>query len=349
MGIRNIVGNVPEPDELYGRDEFLAHLWRQIQGNNILMLAPRRFGKTGVMHHVEREPQKGYLPVYLDLEDVDSAEEFVWRLVRELLSHSRLRSFLQKVRRLPRSVTDWFKNTFDEAGFEGAKVKFKKSLSEDWRTVAKKLVVELEKAKPDLIFIFDELPAMLDEMCSKRGDDEARDFLAWFRSVRLQRKDRLRRHRFIVGGSIGIDLILGRLNAPDKLNDFERLYVEPIAKAEALRLAGDLAQSMEVQMTPKGIRSLLGLIGPNVPYFIHLILLAIGPVANRQASTVDARHAPARLSTQSARACLQALLRPLSVAIGPVWKATRAAGLGRPSSGGLSGKSRRERFVRRLP
>jgi hypothetical protein len=60
------------------------------------------------------------------------------------------------------------------------------------------------------------------------------DFLAWFRTVRLERKDKLRRHRFIVGGSTGIDLILRRLNAPDKLNDFERLYVEPISEAYAV-------------------------------------------------------------------------------------------------------------------
>ena len=67
MPTRNIGGNVPEPDELYGREEFIAHLWRQIKGNNILLLAPRRFGKTGIMRHVLMRPLPGYLPVYLEL------------------------------------------------------------------------------------------------------------------------------------------------------------------------------------------------------------------------------------------------------------------------------------------
>jgi hypothetical protein len=36
-GTRNIVGNVPEPNELYGREELVTHVWRQIEGNNILL------------------------------------------------------------------------------------------------------------------------------------------------------------------------------------------------------------------------------------------------------------------------------------------------------------------------
>ena len=47
--IRSLVGQIPDPHELYGRDDFIEHLWRLIDGNNILLLAPRRFGKSGVM------------------------------------------------------------------------------------------------------------------------------------------------------------------------------------------------------------------------------------------------------------------------------------------------------------
>jgi hypothetical protein len=287
MKTRNIVGNVPDPDELYGRQELIDHLWRQIEGNNVLLLGPRRFGKTGVMGHVLDRPKHGYLPFYLDLEDVDSPVEFSWRLTKALLSQNRLRSVLQTVRGLPAVVTNWAKETFDEAEFEGAKVKFKESISESWRETARKLVVELEKADPTLIFVFDELPAMLENVARKHGDDEARNFLAWFRTIRLERKDKLRRHRFIVGGSIGIDVILRRLDADDKLNDFERLAVEPISDEEALRLAAELAESLDVAMSDELGEGLLELIGSNVPYFIHLFFSQLGqlPAAKRRPLT----------------------------------------------------------------
>jgi AAA+ ATPase superfamily predicted ATPase len=93
---RNLIGQIPEPDELYGREEFIDLLWQLIGGNNILLLAPRRFGKSGVMRHILMRPRSGFLPLSFELEDVDSPEEFVWRVTRELLKHDVLQSLLSK-------------------------------------------------------------------------------------------------------------------------------------------------------------------------------------------------------------------------------------------------------------
>ena len=126
---RNIPGNVPDPEDLYGRGTLLDHLWRTIASNNILLLAPRRFGKTGVMRHVLKQPRSGYLPIYFDLEDVDSADEFVWRVVREVLAQDRLRSLLKAARGLPGAIRNWVRDTFDEVEFEGARVKFREDIA----------------------------------------------------------------------------------------------------------------------------------------------------------------------------------------------------------------------------
>lgn len=282
MTVRNIVGNVPEPDELYGRQDFIEHLWRQILGNNILLLAPRRFGKTGVMRYVLLRPREGYMPIYLDLEDVDTPQEFVWRLTRELLANDHLRRFLQGAKGVPDRIMKWVGDHFDEVGFEGAKIQFKASLEEDWRDTAKRLLLRLEKCDRTIIFILDELPAMLEGIADKVDEDTAKSFMAWFRTVRLQQKDQLRRHRFIVGGSIGIDVILRRLNTVDKLNDFERLYVQPLEENDAARLADDLAQTMDIQWNESVKRKLLELIGPPVPYFIHLFFSQLGQLSQEE-------------------------------------------------------------------
>jgi len=246
--VRNVVGNIPDPDELIGRADFIAHLWRQIAGNNILLLAPRRFGKTGVMEHVRQRPQAGYLPIYFNLEDVDSPEEFLWRVTKAVLQHDQLRRWLQTAKSLPGLITNWVKDSFDEAGFAGGKVKFKQSAAADWRESAQSFFRTLEKAEDTIIFIFDELPSMLDTLCRERDEAAAQDFLAWFRSARISGKDRLRKHRFIVAGSTGIDLALRRLQSEDKLNDFERLAVEPIDEADAKRLIAALADTMETAL-----------------------------------------------------------------------------------------------------
>jgi len=285
---RNIVGNVPEPEELYGRGGLVNHVWRQLEGNNILLLAPRRFGKSGVMRHVLLRHRPEYLPIYLDLEDVESPAEFVWRVTGEIIRTEPLRRLVQGVKNLPGQITKWFQDTFDEVQFEGAKVKFKKDLGEDWRPPARRLITGLEKGSATVVFIFDELPAMLERMAAKAGKETAADFLSWFRKVRMQQKDRLRRYRFIVGGSIGIDPILRRLAASEAMNDFERVYVEPLSRADAQQLAGDLAYSLEIQCDEALLGHLLDLIGPPVPYFIHLFFsqLALLPPDERQPLTV---------------------------------------------------------------
>jgi len=280
MKIRNLVGPIPDPDELYGREDFIANLWRQIECNNILLLAPRRFGKSGIMRHMLLKPKAGYLPIYFELEDVTTPEEFVWRISRELFSRDRLRALLHKARNLPKAFGNWTKDNFEEVGFEGAKIKFKSAIKADWHDAARRMLLDLEKADDIIIFIFDELPSMLDKIIKQCGAEVAEKFMAWFRTVRLEQKDILRRHRFIVAGSIGIDVILRCIDATDKLVDFQRFYVEPIDPSFAIQLANNLAESFEIKWDDKLGDYLLELIGLPVPYFIHLFfsqLAALSP------------------------------------------------------------------------
>ena len=287
--IRALIGNIPDPEELYGRDDFIEHLWKVIEGNNVLLLAPRRFGKSGILRHVLKRPHAGFLPLSFELEDVDSSEEFVWRITRELLVHDGVRRLLSNARKLPASLMGWVKDTFDEAEFEGAKVRFKEQIREDWREAAKRMLAELEKADETLLFLFDEMPRMIERISEKRGDESAREFLDWFRTVRLEQKDVLRRHRFIVAGSVGVDLVLHRLGAVAAFTDFARLPVEPLDNAPAGQLAEDLAASFGITWTPELSARLFALIGSPVPYFIHIFFSQLGqlPKASRAALTLD--------------------------------------------------------------
>ena len=277
--IRSLVGQIPEPEELYGREDFIDHLWRLLEGNNVLLLAPRRFGKSGVMRHIFLKPRAGFLPLSFELEDVDSPEEFVWRVTKELLAQDSFRAVLSHTKKLPAALMAWVKEHFDEAEFEGAKVKFKAQIREDWRDAAKRMLAELENADQTIIFLFDELPAMLDRLIEKQGESVARDFLAWFRTIRLEQKDVLRRHRFIVAGSVGIDQILRKLGATDKLVDFARLTVEQLDDAAAKKLAEDLADSYSITWSLQLSSKLFESIGAPVPYFIHIFFSQLGQMS----------------------------------------------------------------------
>lgn len=271
MPTNNIVGNTPEPDELYGRDELVLRIWRQLAGNNILLLGPRRFGKSGVMRHLLRCPAKGFLPLYLDLMDANAPAEFVLRLTEAVLSTDRLRQTLRTVKGLPTVLKRFLTGTFDALEFEGVKVELRRELEISWRDTARRLGAELERCDDTIVFLLDEFPWMVANTDDAQGSKAARDFMAWFSTFRLQGSSSLRRHRFVVAGSIGLDALLRRLETPDKLRDFERAYVGAIDQGDALRLVSDVSATLDMNI-PDELKVRLVERMDRIPYFIHLFL-----------------------------------------------------------------------------
>ena len=65
--MRNIIGQAVIGDDLYGRDYELDRLWEHLgQGEHILMLAPRRVGKTSLMLELHRAPRENWEALYVD-------------------------------------------------------------------------------------------------------------------------------------------------------------------------------------------------------------------------------------------------------------------------------------------
>ena len=289
MQIRSLPGGVPEPDELIGRDHLINVLWDHLAGSNILLVAPRRFGKTGVMRHVLKRPRTGYLPLYLEVEDIHTHEAFAAELIGALLEQDRLRSLISGMKRLPGRIAEVVTKFVEEVDIEEVKLKLRDAFDESWERVAKRLVLEMEKADETIVFIIDEFPQLVDNVSRKQGEDAARSQLSWFRSLRMRQKDELRRFRFILGGSTGIDMILRRLNSSDKLNDFFRLPVEALTREDAEILLSRLAVRYEISITSEAIEDLFKLIGPPVPYFIHLFVsqILIDPQAKGKTLTPD--------------------------------------------------------------
>lgn len=275
MTLRNLPGGVPEPDELIGRDHLIDVLWHTLEGNNVLLIGPRRFGKTAILRHVLKRPRQGYLPLYIDVGDVDAPEGFAAALLALVLGQSRLRSLLASAKRTPEAIRRFTTENVDELGFEGAKLKLRQSLGESWRDVAKRLILEMEKLDQTVVFIIDEFAQMVDNIAEHAEPGATREVLAWFRSLRMRQRDELRKLRFVIAGSTSIDMVLRQLQAVDKLNDFGRLPVEPLAMEHGQKLLDGLAQSCNLSFTPEAIHTFFDLVGPPVPYFIHLFVLQL--------------------------------------------------------------------------
>ena len=94
--LKNIVGSVVRGNDFFGRDKFVDQLWQKLETTNILLAAPRRFGKTSVMYRLLDSPRAGYHVIYFDLEPVTEPVDFVVTLVDKLRENQTLHNLIRK-------------------------------------------------------------------------------------------------------------------------------------------------------------------------------------------------------------------------------------------------------------
>src|SRR5436305_13587600 len=83
--------------DIFGRDSFIAGLWRVLDANSVRMEAERRIGKTSILHKMEAEPPVGWEPVSHDLEQIHSAAGFAEQVCEKV--HDRLTIWRRQGRR----------------------------------------------------------------------------------------------------------------------------------------------------------------------------------------------------------------------------------------------------------
>ena len=125
------------------------------------------------MTHVLERPREFYLPLYFEVEEIDTPETFAAELIGALLQQSKFRSMVTSLKRLPRKVADVATERIDEVGVEVFKLKLKDALGEDWASMTRRLILEMEKTAERVVFILDEFPQMVDNIARKHNPETA--------------------------------------------------------------------------------------------------------------------------------------------------------------------------------
>ena len=91
--MRNITGQAVTGENLYGRSRELADLWEKLeQGEHVLMLAPRRVGKTSLMQELQRDPRERWAVIYVEVEGCDGAADCVAAILAAVAADPQHRS-----------------------------------------------------------------------------------------------------------------------------------------------------------------------------------------------------------------------------------------------------------------
>jgi hypothetical protein len=259
-------GGQIDPSEVVGRDELIQRLWEILDRQSLILSAERRIGKTSVIRKMLVEAPKEKLPIYRDLEQVHTLLEFgelVFEDVERYLSG--LKRTAERTRR--------FISQLSGGEFTGI-FKLPAVIAPHWKTLLTKIIEDLvEHQDRMVIFFWDELPMMLDNIRKREGDELVMEVLNTLRALR-QTHPRL---RMVFTGSIGLHHVIssikqaGYSNAPT--NDMYHEEVPPLSVAYAQELArllieGEAIQSDDLQATTLAIANGVDC----VPFYIHHVV-----------------------------------------------------------------------------
>lgn len=273
--MRSNPGGYIAPENVIGRDKLIQHIWRALEQQSVALTAIRRIGKTSMLQKMKAEAPPHILPIYRDLEKLDSPLVFVEQ------TYADVEKYLTSKRKVAKRTRDFIANL---AGAEVQGVKLPTVLAPHWKTLLEKVVEDLiEHQERQVIFFWDEIPWMLEKIRQKDGEQAAIEILDTLRALR-QTYPNL---RMVFTGSVGLHHVIASLkrsgyaNAP--INDMKMIDVPPLATADARQLAALLLQGDGITtQDPDMLAAAIAEAADDVPFYINHIVdrmvLHAGPI-----------------------------------------------------------------------
>lgn len=266
----NRVGPPVRGADLFGRERFVALLWRKLEAGHVLLAAPRRFGKTSVMYRLIDQPEADYKIIHADLECFQEASDLIMELIVKISADTKLGKLLDGLGTVSKDIWTGLRSAVSEVEVFECKFKLKEQLHPNWQENGRLLLKRISDSGQPVLFILDEFPMMIDRMARLEGRrEEAITLLRWLRAMRVSPE--MKNVRFLIAGSIGIDSVLNDLGEISAINDFEKLRLEPFSPETAADFLTALAEADRLPLTDACKQKMLDLIGVLVPYFLQIL------------------------------------------------------------------------------
>lgn len=292
------------------------------------------YWKTTIIKKLYGQPREGWEPIFQDLEKNHTAIEFATSVFQEVEKYlSRYKRTARNARKLLETI----------GGAEVGGIFKLPSFSNDapWKDIlfsAIEDIVEVSESQNKRpLFLWDEVPYMLESIKEREGEKAAMEVLDTMRGLRQTYGER--GLRMVITGSIGLHHVIKSLkdkqyaNAP--LNDTLNFPIEPLDYESAKELALKLLQGEMIQTEiPEETAKTIAEISDCFPFYIHHIIKAmklsgqegrperVGEIVNEQLLAADdpweLNHYRKRISTYYSEAFENVVLGILDgIAVSP--------------------------------
>lgn len=262
--MRTVIGSPVEGEDFFDRKSESRQMWRRLESDSLLLLAPRRIGKTSLMRELCAEAGQHQFNAFA-LSFAACADELA--CVRELskaLADAAPKQIVNMQKALKSLLPNLKSLKFGPLGIELSAAE-----QPDWRTLGEALTRSIGELEGRWLIAVDEVPVFLLGLL-KRDDGLARvrGFLYWWRDLRQQHHQNI---RWILAGSIGLDTVAARHGIGDTVNDLIPTPLGAFDKATADRFLSALAAGADIQLSPATRKAMISAIGWPVPYYLQIL------------------------------------------------------------------------------
>lgn len=269
--VHNVVGQIARDDDFFDREPYLERLRHEGLRDHILLLAPRRVGKTSLLYRFATvlEREEGMHAVYVSVQGAVDELDVLRKLHDACAAHTAAKGiFAQRAKRGLRGLL----GRVNEVSLAGFGVKLDQTELARWQEPARELLAALEHLPGHWFYLVDELPVFVLRMLREAPDGaRARAFLEWFRSVRqAPLRDAITRH-WVLAGSIGLDTVAHRHRLSDTINDLRPLRLGAFDRQTALDFLGSLGHDEDVPISAEVARRIVERSGWPIPYHLQAV------------------------------------------------------------------------------
>jgi uncharacterized protein len=264
-----IVGSPVRGDDFWFREEFVKTLWESIEKHNVLLIAPRRIGKTSVMYRMLDYPENDWLVMHMNVEDIKIPAEFFITIVDAI--HEYQPVFFKDTIAKGWDFFKGFLSTIEQVEAYDFKIQLRKkeNLIERWEERADQLIERIILSGRKILFIIDELPDMLNNLTQHYEKDRIL-FLHWFRKIR--ERSLKARVRWLVGGSVNLFAVLDQKGDIKLINDLKPEVLRPFTKTEVNKFVKEMFKKERVAFDETGVlQKIAELLGSPIPLFLQML------------------------------------------------------------------------------
>lgn len=268
-----VIGSVPRKDDYFGRQNLIDSIWEKLDKDNILLIAPRRYGKTGAMYKLLDEPHEQFKPFYISVEHIMSASDFMIELAAGLMHNKPHLKLFDLFEKGAKKTAGYIRNLPGEVEIGDFKIKLREHtpISEQWKSFGSKIMSLVEKDDPVLLILIDEFAIMID-VIAKRDKKEAEELLRWFRSTRNAPNTKT---KFVIGGSTNLISTLQKYGLVDTINDLFLIKLHPFDEKTAKKYITAIFDSKGISLDKPVLERIIELVGSPMPYILAVFLSAI--------------------------------------------------------------------------